>query len=197
MSSWTYGPVIRVIYFFAQYKFSRHIGSVSFQPDSTIINHNWLLCCIISSAVLFIASVDKLKRKMSRVDTWLYTYIHRLMLAGWGCGVVCRGCCYIEYFNEIQEQDILHKNTERHTAHIIISWPNPKQWVTVHTSSLMMIIRQSIYILSIITREMCKLKTHNPTYCIMDNWENVPDLTHSTNISDRHFISSMFSDKFA
>ena len=43
-----------------------------------------------------------------------------------------------------------HKNTniERHTAHTIVLWPNPKQWVTVHTSDLMMIIRQSIYIFS-------------------------------------------------
>ena len=65
----------------------------------------------------------------------------------------------------------------RHTAHTIVSWPNPKQWVIVHTSDLMMIIRQSIYILSIITREMGKLKTHSLTYCIMDNWENMPYLT--------------------
>ena len=41
------------------------------------------------------------------------------------------------------------KNIERHTAHTIVSWPNPKQWVTVHTSDLMMmIIRQSIYYLN-------------------------------------------------
>ena len=74
-----------------------------------------------------------------------------------------------------------YKNTERHTADTIVSWPNPKQWVIVHTSDLMMIIRQSIYILSIITREMGKLKTHSPMCCIMDNWENMPHLTHSTN----------------
>ena len=42
-------------------------------------------------------------------------------------------------------------NTERHTTHTIVSWPNPKQWV--HTSDLMMIIRQSMYIISIITKE--------------------------------------------
>ena len=72
-----------------------------------------------------------------------------------------------------------NKNAERHTAHTVVWWPNPKQWVIVHTSDLMMIIRQSIYILSIITREMGKLKTHSPTYCIMDNWENMPDLTHT------------------
>ena len=41
-----------------------------------------------------------------------------------------------------------HKNIERQTAHNIVSWPKPKQWVIVHTSDLMMIIRQSIYILS-------------------------------------------------
>ena len=40
------------------------------------------------------------------------------------------------------------KNIERRTAHTIVSWPNPKQWVIVHTSDLMMIIRQSIYIFS-------------------------------------------------
>ena len=35
----------------------------------------------------------------------------------------------------------IDKNTELHKAHIIVSWPNPKQWVIVHTSNFMMIIR--------------------------------------------------------
>ena len=72
---------------------------------------------------------------------------------------------------------VLIKN--KNTAHTIVSWPNSKQWVIVHTSDLMMIIRQNIYILSIITREMGELKTHSPTYCIMDNWGNMPYLTHT------------------
>ena len=72
-----------------------------------------------------------------------------------------------------------YKNIERHTADTIFSWPNPKQWVKVHTSDLIMIIRQSIYIISIITREMGKLKTNSPTYCIMDNGENMLNLTHT------------------
>ena len=38
-----------------------------------------------------------------------------------------------------------HKYIERHTAHTIVSWPNPKQWIIVHNSDLMMVIRQSIY----------------------------------------------------
>ena len=70
----------------------------------------------------------------------------------------------------------LHKNIERHTADTIVSWPNPKQWVILHTSDLMMIIRQSIYILSIITRVMVKLKTYSPTYCILDNRDNMLNL---------------------
>ena len=37
------------------------------------------------------------------------------------------------------------KNIEKHSAHAIFSWPNPKEWIIVHTSDLMMIIRQSIY----------------------------------------------------
>ena len=81
-----------------------------------------------------------------------------------------------------------YKKIERHTAHTIVSWPNPKQWVIVHTSDLMMIIRQSIYILSIITKEMGKLKTHNPTYCIMYNWENMLNLTHTL---DKIYLTSM------
>ena len=52
-----------------------------------------------------------------------------------------------------------HANIQRHTAHTIVSWPNQKQWVIVHTSDLMMITRQSIYILSIITKGMGKQKT--------------------------------------
>ena len=28
-------------------------------------------------------------------------------------------------------------------------------------------------------KEMGKLKTHSLTYCIMDNWENMPYLTHT------------------
>ena len=72
-----------------------------------------------------------------------------------------------------------YKNIERHTTHTIVSWPNPKQWIIVHTSNLMMMIIQSMHILSIITKEMGKLKTHSPTYCIMDNWENMLNLTHT------------------
>ena len=70
-------------------------------------------------------------------------------------------------------------NIERHTAGTIVSWPNHTQWVIVNTSDSMMIIRQSIYILSFITREMGKLKTYSPTYCIMDNGENMFNLTHT------------------
>ena len=70
-------------------------------------------------------------------------------------------------------------NIEIHTVHTSVSWPNHKQWVIVHTSDLMMIIKQSIYILSIITRGVGKLNTHSPTYCIMDNWENILNLTHT------------------
>ena len=41
-----------------------------------------------------------------------------------------------------------YRKIKRHTAHAIVSWPNPKKWVIVHTSDLMMIIRQSLYIFS-------------------------------------------------
>ena len=55
-----------------------------------------------------------------------------------------------------------HKNTKRHTANTIVSWPDPKQWVIVHTFDLMMIISQSIYIISIITRKWVSWKHTAP-----------------------------------
>ena len=69
---------------------------------------------------------------------------------------VCTGDILLE-FNKT-----LCRTIKRHTAHTIVSWPNPKQWVILHTSDLMMIIRQIIYIISIITKEMAKLRTHIP-----------------------------------
>ena len=80
-----------------------------------------------------------------------------------------------------------HKNIKRHAAHTIVSWPNPKQWVIVRISDLMMITRQRIYVPSIITKQIVKLKTHSPTYCIVDNWEHAKSYSHTRqSISDRH-----------
>ena len=39
-----------------------------------------------------------------------------------------------------QEIIVPHKNLVRHTAHTIVSWPNPQQWLMIHPSDLMMII---------------------------------------------------------
>ena len=68
-----------------------------------------------------------------------------------------------------------HKDIERHTAtplfHIL------KQWQMGHTSDLMM-LRWSTYILTIIIREMGKLNTHDPVYCMKDTWENWLILRH-------------------
>ena len=84
-----------------------------------------------------------------------------------------------------RDQGYMGKNIDKHTAHTIASWPNPKRWILIHTSDLMMITRQSI--LSIITKDMGKLKTHRPIFCIIDNERICLILfTHLTNISDRH-----------
>ena len=60
------------------------------------------------------------------------------------CGVLSRLKNYLPlfilrtwYFSMVHS----HKNIVRHTAHTIVSWPNPKQWLMIHTSGLMMIIR--------------------------------------------------------
>ena len=92
----------------------------------------------------------------------------------------------IKFYREQMSNN--YKNLESHTAHIIVSWPSPKQWVIVHTSDLMM-IRKSIYILSTITREMGKLKAHSPTYFIMGNWENMLYLAHTL---DKLFLQTFY-----
>ena len=73
----------------------------------------------------------------------------------------------------------------------------PKQWVIVHTFDDDS--KTSIYIISVITREMGKLKTHSPTYCIMGNWENMLYLTHTLDkiYLTGIFISSMSSHMLA
>ena len=64
-------------------------------------------------------------------------------------------------------------------------------------------IRQSAYIPSITTRGVGKLKTHSPIYCIMgcimDNWENMLNLTHTLDkiYLTGSFLSSMSSDNSA
>ena len=65
-----------------------------------------------------------------------------------------------------------HKNIERRTAHTIASWPNPKQLQMGHTSDLIMKIRWSTGIFTIIVREMCELNTHSPIHSMWGDWEN-------------------------
>ena len=43
---------------------------------------------------------------------------------------------------------LLHKNIERYTTYTMVSCPNLKQWLIVHTSDLMMTIRQHTYYLN-------------------------------------------------
>ena len=54
------------------------------------------------------------------------------------CGVVWYG---MVWYGMVWYSIWYHKNITRHTAHTIVSWPNPKQWQMGHTSDLMMIIR--------------------------------------------------------
>ena len=81
------------------------------------------------------------------------------------------------------------KNINRHIAHTIVSWPNPKLWQMGHTSDLMMIIRWSTRIRTIMIKQMGMLNTHSPIYCMKDNWDNWLNLRHTLeNTPETHFI---------
>ena len=86
---------------------------------------------------------------------------HRL-LYGTSCrcnGIVLNSviesiCCecqhgFLHDLNVLIHASSYHKNLEGHTAHTIVSWPNPKQRVIVHTSDLMMIDNKTKYIYSL------------------------------------------------
>ena len=72
-----------------------------------------------------------------------------------------------------------NKNIERHIAHTNVSRTNLQQWKIGHTSDLMMTIRQSICIHTIIIRDMSKLNTHISIYFMKDNWEIWHNLRHT------------------
>ena len=131
------------------------------------VNHNgiyWCWICHLHKRYICIVYqfLNLRWRRLFKASSW------QTMIA------LSRIACYC-----VHPLKCFNKHKERHTAHTIVPWPNPKQWVIVHTSDSMMMIRQSIYILSIITREMGQLKTHTPTCFVMDNWENMPYLTHT------------------
>ena len=58
-------------------------------------------------------------------------------------GIKFRIKLYVPQIDAQKHGLLPYKNIKRHTAHTIISWPHPKRWIVVHTSDLMMIIRQS------------------------------------------------------
>ena len=66
---------------------------------------------------------------------------------------------------------MISKNVETHTVHVIVSWPNPTQWQMGHISDLVMLIRQSTRIFTIVIRG--KLKTRSPIHWLKDNWHNL------------------------
>ena len=55
--------------------------------------------------------------------------------------------------------NFLHKNIARHIAHTNVLWPNPKQWLMILISDLIMIIRWGTNMLTLTKREVGKLKT--------------------------------------
>ena len=95
----------------------------------------------------------------------------------------------------LNNQCWLIKNIERHTAHTIVSWTDPKQWQMGHTSDLMMIIRSNTGILTIVIREMGKLNTHSMK--IIERIDLISDTHSRQKISDEHFSSSIPSGRSA
>ena len=76
---------------------------------------------------------------------------------------------------------------------ILWTYWTPKQWQMGHISDLMMIIRLSERILTIIIREMGKLNTHSPIYCTKYNWENWLNLRHTL---DKMYLANILDVQY-
>ena len=92
------------------------------------------------------------------IYVYIYIYIHPFVINGVPSILMQR----LDVWYLMNKYD-KNKNTKYSAP--IVSWPNPKQWVNVHTSDLMMIIRQSIYILSIIIAYMSEIIVCRVCFC--------------------------------
>ena len=112
-----------------------------------------------------------------------------------GIAIFHKYCCYIKHGDIVTNLTLWnlwgYENIESHTAHSIVSWPKPKQWQMGWF--FLMIIRSHTGILTIIIREMGKLNTHSPIYCMKDNWENWPNLRHAR---DRIYLTSILAVQY-
>ena len=97
------------------------------------------------------------------LHTWVHKVTARPKLASL---YICYTCLYVKC-NTISWYRINHccnLKLSWHATLTIASWTNHKQWLMIHISDLTMVIRWSTHILTIITRELSKLKTHSPIY---------------------------------
>ena len=92
----------------------------------------WFILHRISNIKSCLVSV--ICRIINAITKW---YKHKFMVA-WNWNTWMIPCNFI---TEVIHSKRGYKNIVRHTAHTIVSWPNPKQWLMIHTSGLMMIIR--------------------------------------------------------
>ena len=128
----------------------------------------WAMNLLIMKAWCYSIPADKAYAKTLLHNLWRKFILQPILMPKSSCWGQIRSCtCMIEtvalarWSFYSQDYTVLlvllmvqvDKNIERHTADTIVSWPNPKKWVIVHTSDLIMIIRQSIYIFSQSSKE--------------------------------------------
>ena len=94
-------------------------------------------------------------------DGKLPTFSSKLILADQFIPAL-RGC-WRTNFLQIHEQFHVPKNIIRQTAHTIVSWPDPKQWLMIHTSDVMR-IKHMCYTLMPCSGPRLNIKTVLSTY---------------------------------
>ena len=85
-----------------------------------------------------------------QITRWAGKFAHQDSI-GKGLMWAAFHCTVSNHLSKISVRN--YKNIEGYTAHIIVSWPNPKQWQMGHTSNLMMMMRSSTGILTIVIKK--------------------------------------------
>ena len=120
-------------------------------------------------------------------QSFISIWIRRNLIVHSVCGVIISEIDFCPRILSSHESAFCkNKNIVRHTAHTIVSWPNPKQWLMIHTSGLIMIIRLS-------THSVWKIHLswlHRPAdvfHTMSEWWSRLWNKDHRYRYSDSHY----------
>ena len=123
-----------------------------YRNNKTTLWWKWYTCnTIYLTGIAYHGGVSMSGNHLHNTNMLLFAYISHYILLQ---------CLFVHSTSVGSDGFTVIMNMTRHRARVIVSWPNPNQYLMSHISHLNMIEWWSIYICKIIKREMGKLRTH-------------------------------------